>query len=110
MADIPATEIKIPEISAKPKPTVEKVKEVPADEQLSPDALEGKPKEVLEKLAGSDRIVEEQNTVKEGEKSTEEDILLVFGQGPVVDAATREKSSDNETPSGEDDVNFWSKG
>ena len=34
--------------------------------------------------------------------------VLVFGQGPVIDAQTRLKASDVNTPPGQEDVNFWS--
>lgn len=34
--------------------------------------------------------------------------ILIFGQGPVIDAATRLKASDTNTPFGQEDVNFWS--
>lgn len=44
----------------------------------------------------------------EAERSTKPP-LLIFGQGPVIDSATREKASGTNTKPGEEDVNFWSK-
>lgn len=34
--------------------------------------------------------------------------VLIFGQGPVIDAQTRLKASDANTPIGGEDINFWS--
>lgn len=44
----------------------------------------------------------------EAERSTKPP-LLIFGQGPVIDSATREKASGTNAKPEEEDVNFWSK-